>query len=220
VSTSTSGSTPDAAPLDPAHLEQASLGAVLDAVAAKQPVPGGGAVAGLVHAIGAALGTMVVAYSEGRKSLAEHADQLAAARSALAGHRTRAMELAAEDARAYGAMNALWRLPEDDPARVAGMPDAVAAAIAAPRATAELGLELLDVLEGLVGRSNPHLGSDLAIAAILAEAAVRAAGWNVRINLPMLPDEASRAEALGFLESSLKQATDTGRRIELAVAGA
>lgn len=211
---------PDPAKLDPANLDQAPLGTVLDAVAAKQPVPGGGAVAGLVHAIGAALGTMVVAYSEGRKSLAEHADQLAAARVGLTRHRARAMELAAEDARAYGAMNALWRRSEDDPVRVAEMPAAVAAAIAAPRATAELGLEMLDLLEGLLGRSNRHLGSDLAIAAILAEAAVRSAAWNVRINLPMLEDEATQAEARAFLEATLKRAADTGRRIEQAIAAA
>lgn len=206
--------------LDLAAIEAASLGEVLDGIAAKRPVPGGGAVAGLVHAIGAALGGMVVAYSEGRASMAEHADRLAASRSALLRHRLRAVELAAEDARAYAAMNALWRLPEDDPTRTRGMPAAVAAAIAAPRATAELGLELLEVLEGLVGRSNRHLGSDLAIAAILAEAAVRSAIWNVRINLPMLEDESRREEAATFTAASLKRAGEACRRIEQAVSGA
>jgi len=173
-----------------------------------------------VHAIGAALGGMVVAYSEGRASLAEHADRLATSRTALLRHRLRAVELAAEDARAYAAMNRLWRLSDDDPQRIEGMPAAVDAAIAAPRATAELGLELLEVLEGLVGRSNRHLGSDLAIAAILAEAAVRAAVWNVRINLPMLEDDARRGDAAEFADASLKRAGEACRRIEQAVADA
>jgi formiminotetrahydrofolate cyclodeaminase len=44
------------------------------------------------------------------------------------------------------------------------------------------------VLERLVGASNTWLRSDLAIAAILAGAAVRAARWNVSINLPTLID--------------------------------
>ena len=209
---------PGASGLDPAAMTQLPVDALLDAIAAKQPVPGGGAVAGLVHAIASALGGMVVAYSEGRKTLAEHAERLALARATLERHRVRALDLAAEDARAYAAMNELWRLPEDDPVRRERMPAATRAAIAAPRATAELGLELLEVLEGLVGRSNRHLGSDLAIAAILAEAAVRSAAWNVRVNLPLVPDAEERSEAEGFVAASLKQATEASRSIERAVA--
>ncbi len=206
--------------LDPAAMGERPLGALLGAIAAKQPVPGGGAVAGIVHAIASALGGMVVAYSEGRTSLAEHGERLATARATLERHRARALDLAAEDARAYEAMNALWRLPEDDPDRRARMPEAVRAAIAAPRATVELGLELLEVLEGLVGRSNRHLGSDLAIAAILAEAAVRSAAWNVRVNLPFVADAEERAEGQAGVDAALKQAAEAGRRIERAVAAA
>lgn len=195
------------------------FGTLLDDIAAKQPTPGGGAVAATVAAIGAALGSMVVAYSQGRKSLAPHADRLAAAANALLAHRERAIDLASADAAAYGALNRLWRLPEDDPDRVAGMPAAVQAAIDAPMAAASLGLETLGVLERLVGHSNRHLGSDLAIAAILAEAAVRSALWNVRINLPMLDDESARSEANGFIDASLKRAAAACRLIEDGVAG-
>jgi formiminotetrahydrofolate cyclodeaminase len=206
------------ASVDPPALDSLSVNELLAAIAARRPVPGGGAVAGLVHAIGAALGGMVVAYSEGRAALADHAPALAEARAQLAAHRTRALALAAEDARAYAAMNQLWRRPKDDPERLAAMPGAVRAAIAAPRATAELGLDLLATLEGLPGRSNPHLGSDLAIAAILAEAAVRSAIWNVRTNLPMIDVEAERAALADFADLSLKRASEACRRIEQAVA--
>lgn len=204
--------------IDPDRIVDATTATLLNAIAAKSPVPGGGAVAGLTGAIGVALGTMVVAYSEGRRSLAEHADHLATVRTALEDARTRCLELAAEDARAYAALNALWRLPEDDPGRIAGMPDAVAAAIAAPRGLMDTGMDVLAVLESLIGRSNRHLGSDLAIAAILTDAAVRSAAWNVRINLPLLTDEAARAEAEGFVASRLKDAASVCREIEQAVA--
>ena len=49
-------------------------------------------------------------------------------------------------------------------------------------------LEILDLLQRLLGASNPNLGSDLAVAAVLAEAGCRAAAWNVRANLPLLRD--------------------------------
>ncbi|MFK7960070.1 MAG: cyclodeaminase/cyclohydrolase family protein [Phycisphaerales bacterium] len=195
------------------------FGDLLDSIAAKQPTPGGGAVAALVGAISAALGSMVVAYSRGRKALAPHANRLESAGNALDAHRARAIELAAEDARAYGALNELWKRPADDPVRVRDMPAAVQAAIDAPMAAAQLGLETLSVLERLVGHSNRHLGSDLAIAAILAEAAVRSALWNVRINLPMLDDAAAQSACEATIESSLKRAAAACRSIEDGVRG-
>ena len=206
--------------LDPARLGRTPLEDMLSSIAAAEPVPGGGAVAGLVEAIGAALGLMVVGYSEGRPRLAEHAATHAEVRSQLESHRRRALDLAAADAAAYARLNALWRRSEDDPERLAGMPEAVAAAIAAPRAMAETGLETLAALGRLVGRSNRHLGSDLAIAAIMAEAEVRSAIWNVRINLPLLEDAVRRAEVRQFVDHALKESASRCRSIEESVAEA
>ena len=45
------------------------LNELLQQIAAHQPVPGGGAVAGIVTSLAAALGGMVVSYSVGKKSL-------------------------------------------------------------------------------------------------------------------------------------------------------
>jgi len=46
--------------------------------------------------------------------------------------------------------------------------------------------DLLRHFERLASITNKHLRSDLAIAAVLADAVVRAGRWNVAINLPML----------------------------------
>lgn len=159
---------------------------LLDALASKVPAPGGGAAAGLVGATAAATAGMVVAYSLGRKSLAEHQAFLGDASAQLTRARALFLDLADEDAAAYSVLNTLMKLPEDHPDRRAGWDNAVAGAVAPPRAMLAAGAEVLRVCESLCGRTNPHLRSDLGVAAVLAEGAARAAAWNIGANLPLL----------------------------------
>ena len=186
---------------------------LLDQLAGKSPAPGGGAAAGMVGATAAALGGMVVAYSLGRKSLAEHEGFLEEAAARLARARELFLVLADEDARAYTALNALMRLPEDAAERVSGWETAVAGALAPPRAMLAGATDLLRLLEGLPGRINPHLGSDLAVAAIDAEACARGAAWNVSVNLPLLP-EPERRPIRSETERLVADARERASRIE------
>ncbi len=165
------------------------LGTLLGAIAAKIPAPGGGAATGVVGATAAALAGMVVSFSVGRKAFAEHAAFLEDAAARLARARAVFLMLADEDAAAFGELNRLMRLPEGDPEREAGWAAAVDAAMAPPRATLAAACDLLRICEALCGRSNRQLRSDLALAAIQAEATARGAAVNVAINLPLLPPE-------------------------------
>jgi len=195
-------------------IKNEEVGAFLDSLGAKTPTPGGGAVAGLTAALGIALGRMVLSFSEGRKSLAEHAELHASARERLDAARGQALELADADAAAYARMNELWKLPEDDARRRAEMPAAVQAAIDVPRRVMTIADETLDACASLLGRSNKHLASDLAMAAILAEAAARSAAWNVRINLPMLADDAERTRLAREIDAALASAAARCAAIE------
>ncbi len=188
----------------------------LDAVAAKQPTPGGGAVASFVAALGAALGRMVVSYSAGKKSLLAHDALHHEALDTLAQFGERAMRLAEEDAIAYARLNALWKLDKGDPKRIAEFDEAVEQAIAAPHAVLHVCKEMLRLLQKLCGTTNPMLASDLAIAAILAEAGGRAAAWNVRVNLRLLEDQAVRDAMAATIEQALGDAADITREIETA----
>jgi formiminotetrahydrofolate cyclodeaminase len=196
------------------NLETQPVGELLAAIASKTPAPGGGAVAALTAALGAALGRMVLAYSEGKKSLVEHAELHAAVGTALDELRARAAALADADAEAYARLNALWRLPEEDPRRTAEMPAAVDAAIDVPRQVMTVAEETLERCRELLGRTSAMLASDLAIAAILAEAALRAAAWNVRINLPLLTDDDRRRALTAELDTAIDRATTAARAIE------
>lgn len=188
----------------PSDLRSMSLGAYLDELSAAVPVPGGGAVAGVTLAQSAALGAMVVGYAIGRPKFAAHDAAHRAAQATLARSMRRAIELAEEDARAYRALNGLWKLPKTDPAR-AGFGEAVLAAIAAPEATLALAADTVAALGALAGTTSPSLASDLRIALDLASAGARAAIENVRINLPSVEDPVLRAAIAARTEGALSE---------------
>jgi len=187
----------------------------LEHLASKTPAPGGGASASIAGATAAATAGMVLAYSVSKKSLAAYREELASASVRVAEMVTDFLGLADEDAEAYAALNALQRLPEDNERRQAEEPGAVERATAVPQRALELGGELRELLEALPAKTNPQLKSDLAIAAVLAEAACAAAAWNVRVNAPSLP-EGTRAPLLGRVETAVRSAGETRGRVEKA----
>ncbi len=168
--------------------EQLTLDAFLEALAAKSPTPGGGAVAPVIGAHAAALASMVVAYSLGRKSLAAHQPALESAASRLVELRRRLLDLAEADAAAYARLNEAMRIPAEDPARAGILGPAALDAIRPPEGVIDASLELLRLAADLAPITNPYLHSDLAMAAVFAEAAARASRWNIEINLPLLRD--------------------------------
>ena len=177
-----------------------------DALAARTPVPGGGAVAAVTLAHAAALAGMVVEFTLGKPAFAAHDDALRAAAARLAAIRAEALALADRDAVAYGALNALWKLPKDAPERAARWPAAVAEAIDAPQAILDLSVVVAATCGTLAGRTNANLASDLAIAADLARLAARAAAHNVHVNLPSVGDAADRSARAARMDAALAAA--------------
>ncbi len=179
---------------------------LLGAIAAKSPTPGGGAVAAITSAFAAALGRMVVDYSRSKESLQEHRPLLEEALGTLQELQDSALRLADEDAKAFGHLSDLWGLPADDARRQAEWEGAVAGAIAAPRQIMGVSMSTLRLLEQLAGKTIRALRSDLAITALLAEAGVRAAACNVRINTPLLDDKAEAAELEAEVVGAIQRA--------------
>jgi methenyltetrahydrofolate cyclohydrolase len=196
------------------NFSEQSVAAFLEDVAAKQPVPGGGAVVGVVGALAAALGEMVLNYTAGKKRFREHEDELRLALRQLAGYRDLLLELSEQDAAAYELLSSLLKLDKDDPKRQAEMPAAVVAAIRVPQACVACCSDLLRLLDSLLGKTNRNLRSDLVVAAILAFAGARSAEWNVRINLPFLEDEMDRERVQRETLETLGHAADFAANIE------
>jgi len=185
-------------------VNELTLRQFVEQLGARTPTPGGGAVAGVAAAMAASLTRMVVNYSIGRRTLAEHEQFHRASLEELQQLESRALDLADEDARAYAKFNALWKLDQADPHRTREWDAAVLEAIEVPRRVMQVCLDITNLQIELVRTVNKSLKSDLAIAGILAHAAAQAAMWNVRVNLAHVDDDKRRlklqTDCVGLLD--------------------
>jgi formiminotetrahydrofolate cyclodeaminase len=191
-------------------------------LASADPVPGGGSASAVTGALGASLVAMVAVLSEGRPRYAAHAGTHA--RAGAAGLRLveRLLDLADEDAAAYGSYAAAMKLPrgtdDERETRAASIRTAARAAAEAPLACVAACRELLAAAESLAGRSNVNAASDLAVAANLGEAAARGAAENVLINLPAMADDVSAALMTEQVDGYLHEVQELADRAREVVA--
>jgi len=167
----------------------------LDQLASDAPTPGGGAVAALTGALAASLGRMVCGLTLGRKKFAEVEPQVAQ----IASHLTRAAgmlkQLIDEDAAAYAELSAVFKMDKSDPKRKTRLVETAGLAAAVPLETTAVTRQVLSDLRRLEPIGNPNLRSDVEAGIHLAQAAMQAAAANVRVNLPLLPEEQAREVA-------------------------
>jgi formiminotetrahydrofolate cyclodeaminase len=143
--------------------------------------------------MGAALLAMVARLSIGRPKFAEHEALLVEAQATGQRLVERFLELADDDAAAYGRFARALKLPRetDEERRIRSerLGDAAIEAAEVPLACVEACVSLVEMVEALAGRSNPNASSDLTVAALLGEAAARGAAANVLVNVPSIPDQ-------------------------------
>ena len=168
------------------------------ATASKEPTPGGGAIAALTAATGAALAEMVANLTFGKKGYEEVQSEMEELQTKAEAIRNRMLELSQADADVFNIfMNALG-LPkntdEEKAARTAAIQQAYKDAAMVPFEIGELANQIFDLAELASRKGNQNLITDGIIAAINARAAVKSAFLNVRINLSGIKDESFVAE--------------------------
>ena len=168
------------------------------ATASKAPTPGGGAIAALTAATGAALAEMVANLTFGKKGYEAVQTEMEELQAKAEEIRNRMLELSQADADVFNIfMNALG-LPkntdEEKAARTAAIQQAYKDAAMVPFEIGELANQIFDLAELASRKGNQNLITDGIIAAINARAAVKSAFLNVRINLSGIKDESFVAE--------------------------
>ena len=169
------------------ELSSETIGKFIEKLASASPTPGGGSVAALSGALAAALGSMVCAIAEKKRSAVE-IDGIARSLSPLQGV---FLDLARQDAAAFDAVMAAYRIPKDDPTRRNALEKALVDAANVPLRVAETCVGLLRVLNQLAPYATPQSVSDVGVAVHLTNAALESALLNVAINLAYMHDQST-----------------------------
>ncbi|HDL86125.1 MAG TPA: formiminotransferase-cyclodeaminase [Candidatus Acetothermia bacterium] len=158
----------------------------LGELASASATPGGGSVAALTGAIASDLGCMVCRLTL-KKTPRDELEQLLVHFSSLEGA---FLELADADEAAFSEVMNAYRLDRNDGRRPAMIASAFLGATAVPQRVAEKGIDLLEHLCALTPLGSKQSVSDVGVAVHLAQATVRSALLNIRINLAYMRDEA------------------------------
>ncbi len=191
----------------PQPLTQMSVKGFLDDLSGSSPAPGGGSVAALSGALGAALVSMVCNLTLGKERYADVQDeisQLLARSKELCEQLTHLLEA---DVQAYNQVSQAMKMPrnteEQKVARVAALEASLKKATQVPLQVAEACVSVMDLCRPAAEKGNPNAVSDAGVAVLMAEAGLRSAALNVLINLGWIRDEAFVRENRARLEGLL-----------------
>jgi glutamate formiminotransferase/formiminotetrahydrofolate cyclodeaminase len=193
----------------------------LDRLGSDSPTPGGGTGAAVVGAMGASLVRMLAALTVGKPKYAQH-DALMKAIAEGAGETAqRLLALADQDARAYDAVSAAYKMPKateaEQAARKAAIQAALKGAIEPPLKVMEQCLETIGYAKNAVPAGNRNAVSDGAAGSEFARAAMTVASYNVRINLVGVEDEAYAKAIRTRLDEMLHMGSGAAAEIDSKV---
>jgi formiminotetrahydrofolate cyclodeaminase len=165
----------------------------LDELASNAPAPGGGSVAALSGALGAALVSMVCNLTLNKKGYEEVQDDIRDLLAQSEALRKELSDLLEADVAAYTGYSKAAKMPretdEEKTERSKSMLAALKVATDVPLSIAEAAVKVMDLCMPAAEKGNKWAVSDAGVAALMAEAALRSAALNVLINLGTLKDE-------------------------------
>ena len=176
----------------------------LDALADENPTPGGGSAAAHAGAMGAGLVAMVARLSIGKKKYAEVEDEMKAVLDEVEMLRAKLTAAIDEDAASFDAIMQAFKLSketdEEKSARSQAIQDATLYAAQVPLQTATDTVRVMELALQVASVGNSNAITDGASGAAMARAALTSAGYNVRINVTSLKDEAKAVELVDALK--------------------
>jgi len=192
-------------------IAEQTVSGFLEAVASDAPTPGGGAVAGVAGATGAALIAMVAGLTVGKAGYEAVEDRMRELIRETEAARAEFLALADADAHAFDGVMAAFTMPketdEQKAVRSAAIQDGYADAAQVPLGTARRAVDVMALAEDATAMGNPQAASDGLSGATSLYCAALCAIANVEINAAALKDEARRTAMLDEV-ASLKGRAD------------
>ncbi|MBQ1891783.1 MAG: cyclodeaminase/cyclohydrolase family protein [Firmicutes bacterium] len=185
-----------------------SVRAFTDELAAKVSVPGGGGASALVGALASALGSMVGNFTLGKKKYADVEPEIIRLMDKAAELQNKLLACIDKDAEGFEPLSRAYGLPKDAPGRDETLEKCLRDAAAVPFEIAELAAEVIAVQEEFAKKGSKLMVSDAGCGAAFARAALEGAVLNVRVNTKLMKDR----EYAANLDARVDELLAAGRR--------
>ncbi|MCE7733813.1 MAG: glutamate formimidoyltransferase [Candidatus Heimdallarchaeota archaeon] len=180
-----------------------------EGVSSSKPAPGGGSVSALGGAFATALGAMVANLSIGKEKFQDVEEDLKLALDKLNSINSRLLEAVDEDTNAFNNLMKAFRMSKDDPEyRSLKIQKATEYATKIPLSVAEDLYESLEYIKVVAEKGNKNAITDAGVAVLFADAAIRGALYNVKINLLSIKDQGVKGliqQRVSKIQSNLKK---------------
>lgn len=177
----------------------------LNELASNSPTPGGGSVAALAGALGAALISMVGNLTVGKKKYEDVEEEIKRILSSSEKLRYELSQLIEDDVKVFNNFMATYKMPketeDEKKVRTEKIQEALIEAAKVPLKVAYKCLDIMILSQEVAEKGNVNVVSDAGVAVLMAEAALESAILNVKINLKMIKDEKTKEE----FSSSIKE---------------
>ena len=184
----------------------------VDETFSRAPAPGGGGVAAMAGALGAALAGMVCNLTSGKKKYAAYEADIQRITAEAESLKDELMSLVDKDAENFIPLSKVYGLPssteEEKGFRQEKMQEALLVAISAPIDIMKIAARAVSLHEELLEKGSALAISDVGCGVLCLKAAIQSAWLNVMINLKSLNDEAYvssvREELIPLMKQSME----------------
>ncbi len=165
-----------------------SIKAFTDELAAKVSVPGGGGASALVGALASALGSMVGNFTLGKKKYADVEPDIIRLMDEAAKLQDQLLACIDKDAEGFEPLSKAYGIPKDAPGRDETIEKCLHDAAAVPMEIAELSAKVIALQQEFAEKGSKLMVSDAGCGATFARAALEGAILNVRVNTKLMKD--------------------------------
>lgn len=187
----------------------------LDELASNSPAPGGGSVAALAGALGAALTSMVANLTVGKKKYLDVEAEMISLRTKTEELRKTFTVIIDQDTDAFNKVMEAFGLPKESDdqkaLRSAAIQEATKEATLVPLRVMKLVVDALALTKVVADKGNANSASDAGVAALMLHAGAESAALNVYINLNGINDQEFvgwHTDEVATLQRTCKTKTD------------